>query len=82
MISEEETAKLTDNTKVVLKDQFGFYETERSRLDTNTADSNRWVWSREEKWKEAKAEAAKLENEAEKAKPKKKKTKASEPVSA
>ena len=84
MIDAAETEKLGDPTKVVLKDQFGYYTTERHRLDVGTADPNRWVWSREAEWKEARAEAAKLENEKEKqTKTKKKKlTQASEPVSA
>ena len=73
MIVKEATEKLGDPTKAVLKDQFGEYVTDVSRIDCGTADPNRWVWSREAEWKEARAEAAKIENEKDKETKKKKK---------
>ena len=47
MIDEGETAKLMDQSRVVLKDEWGFYETDRNRLDTRTADPNRYNNKRE-----------------------------------
>ena len=41
MINEEETAKLNDPEKVVLKDDWGLYTTDRCRLDKGMADPNR-----------------------------------------
>ena len=46
MIDEEETAKLNDPKLVVLKDEDGFYTTERNRLDTKMADPNRYPTAR------------------------------------
>lgn len=45
MVDEEETAKLNDEKYVVLKDEHGFYKTERSKLD-NGCDPNRYAQSR------------------------------------
>ena len=41
MIDEDETEKLGDDTKAVLKDNVGTYVTERNRLDSGLADPNR-----------------------------------------
>ena len=47
MIDTEKTTALGEGTdKVVCKDQFGFYETEKWRVDDNMADPNRWDGSR------------------------------------
>lgn len=42
MVDLEETAKLNDPNLVVLKDNAGFYVTERNRLDSGLADPNRY----------------------------------------
>jgi hypothetical protein len=42
MIDNEKTEVLNDPNLVVLKDEFGFYTTERNRLDTKMADPNRY----------------------------------------
>lgn len=54
MIDQEATEKIGDPNKVVCKDQFGVYETERFRLDSNMADPNRWTGTRVKKEKETK----------------------------
>ena len=41
MIDEKMTAKVKDQSFVVLKDERGHYVTERKRLDNNMADTNR-----------------------------------------
>lgn len=46
MIDQEATDKLGDPDRVVIKDEFGLYETERFRLDSGTADPNRYKTSR------------------------------------
>jgi hypothetical protein len=53
MINQVETDKLNPQIEltverelVVCKDQFGFYTTERWRLDNNMSDPNRWAGSR------------------------------------
>ena len=50
MIDEAETEKLGDPDKVVLKDDFGLYTTDRNRLDKGFADPNRnasWRFEKE-----------------------------------
>lgn len=46
MIDQEATDKLADSAKVVLKDEFGTYITERSRIDSGLADPNRYTVKR------------------------------------
>jgi len=46
MIDKAETEKLGDETKVVLKDEFGLYTTNRNRLDNGLSDPNRSATSR------------------------------------
>lgn len=41
MIDEKETTKLKDG-KVILRDEYGLYTTERSQLDNGCADPNRY----------------------------------------
>ena len=54
MIDKEATENLGNPTKVMCKDQFGLYETERCRLDNNMSDPNRWNGTRIKKEKEIK----------------------------
>lgn len=42
MIDEEATTQLNNEKLVVLKDDDGWYVTERNRLDQNIADANRY----------------------------------------
>lgn len=42
MIDQEATEKLEDGSRVVLRDEFGLYETDRDRLDSGLADPNRY----------------------------------------
>lgn len=49
MVDAEASAKLEDQTKVVLNDEHGSYVTERNRLDTGVADPNRFETSRLDK---------------------------------
>ena len=42
MVDKEETEKLGDDNKVVLRDKSGTYVTERKRLDSGLADPNRY----------------------------------------
>lgn len=46
MIDLQETAKLEKEGMVVLKDENGFYITERGRVDSGMADPNRYETSR------------------------------------
>lgn len=46
MIEDAETEKLGDDSKVVLKDEFGLYTTNRNLLDNGMADPNRYATSR------------------------------------
>ena len=46
MIDEAETEKLGNESKVVLKDEFGLYTTDRNRLDNGLSDPNRSATSR------------------------------------
>ena len=41
MIDEEKTSELNDENKVVLLDEYGYYTTERTRLDNGLADPKR-----------------------------------------
>jgi hypothetical protein len=47
MLDQEKTEALGDPKLVVLKDEKGFYTTERNRLDTGLADPNRYALSRD-----------------------------------
>lgn len=49
MIDESKTAELNDDKLVVLKDNYGYYTTERNRLDSGLADPNRYRVERLEK---------------------------------
>jgi hypothetical protein len=49
MIDEAKTSELNNNKLVVLKDNYGYYTTERSRLDSGLADPNRYRVERLEK---------------------------------
>lgn len=46
MINEEATAALNNPLRVVCTDEDGDYETDRDRIDNNTADANRHSGSR------------------------------------
>jgi hypothetical protein len=46
MVNEAKTAELTDDTKVVLTDEYGDYLTEKYKLDRGEADPNRYPTSR------------------------------------
>ena len=46
MIDAEETEKLGDPSRVVLKDEHGTYITERSKLDCGLSDPNRYPLDR------------------------------------
>lgn len=49
MIDESKTAELNNDKLVVLKDNYGYYTTERSKLDSGLADPNRYRTERLEK---------------------------------
>jgi hypothetical protein len=46
MIDEEKTGKLNDGQRVVLEDEHGYYTTERKKLDSGSADPNRYKGDR------------------------------------
>ena len=46
MIDEEKTGELNDDQRVVLKDEHGYYTTERKRLDSGLSDPNRYKGDR------------------------------------
>ena len=46
MIDEEKTEQLNEEGKVVLKDEHGYYTTQKSRLDSGFADPNRYKTNR------------------------------------
>ena len=46
MIDEEKTEELSDKNLVVLKDEHGYYVTDRKKLDSGLADPKRYTLSR------------------------------------
>jgi hypothetical protein len=56
MIDKDRTEKLKNPDLVVCKDEFGFYTTEKKKLDSGVADPNRYdgrgKWEQEKKKKE------------------------------
>lgn len=56
MVDQAETDALKTSGKVALRDQFGIYVTDRSRLDNGLADPNRYAENRVRVKAEPKAE--------------------------
>ena len=46
MIDEEKTGELNNDKEVVLEDEYGYYTTERKRLDSGLSDPNRYKGDR------------------------------------